>query len=88
MLADAAGARRVRGQSAGLLNRPQIGGVETGNRGGLVDLRLIKRASAVMTGLHWLAIGRSGGRSEGLVNTCTNHRRKYLMLAFCGVHRP
>lgn len=81
MLADAAVARGVRGQRAGLLNRPQIGGIETGNRGILVDLRVMKRASAVVTGLQGLAVGRSGGRFEGLMNTCTNHRRKHLVLA-------
>lgn len=71
MLADTVGARRVRGQRAGLLDRPQIGGIEAGNRRVSVDLRLMKGASAVVTGLQWLTVCRPDRCSEGLMNACT-----------------
>lgn len=73
MLANAAGARGVRGQRAGLFDRPQIGGIEAGNRRVSVDLRLMKRASTVMTGLQWLTVRRPDRCFEGLMNACTNH---------------
>lgn len=57
-MADAASARWICGQSAGLLDSPEIGGIETGGRSVLRDLRLMKRA--IVIGLHRLAVESPG----------------------------
>ena len=86
MPADTAGARGVRGQRAGLLDRPQIGGIEAGNRRVSVDLRLMKGASAVVTGLQRLTVDRPDRCSEGLMNACTNRRYQLCLQAMQAVH--
>ena len=78
-LADAAGARGVRAQRAGLFDRAYVGGVEAGNRSILGDLCVMKRASAVMTGLQGGAVVGSSGSFEGLMDTCTNHDYSQLV---------
>ena len=69
MMADATRARGVCGQCAGLLDSPEIGGIETRDGSVLRDLRLMKRA--IVIGLHRPAAGSPGIRFEGLVNTCS-----------------
>ena len=79
-------AASARGQRTGLLNSSKVSGIETGNRSVLGDLCLMKRASAVVTGLQWLAVDWSGRRFEGLMNTCMPHTCKSLETAMHSVH--
>ena len=69
-LAKIAAGRRVRRESAGLLNGPEVSWVEAGYRARLSDLGLMKRTGAVVAGVQGLAVNRPHRSFEGLMNTC------------------